>query len=179
MISREAVVLDSFMLDEARAYLRLESEEEDTSLGSVLLGAIGHAEAYLGQILLRRNVREIVPASMHWQRLSVWPVVMVNSVTGIPAEGLPFALLADAYKIEIDAHGEAWLRVTQPGLAGRVEIACLAGMAQTWEELPEAIRLGVLRLGAHLHLHRDNPDDPGPPEGVAVLLRPWRRRRIA
>lgn len=179
MISREAVVLDSFMLDEARAYLRIESEEEDASLGGVLLGAIGHAEAYLGQMLLRRNVREIVSASMHWQRLSVWPVAMVNSVTGIPAEGMPFALLADAYKIEIDAHGEAWLRVTQPGAAGRAEIACLAGMAQAWEELPEAIRLGVLRLAAHLHLHRDNPDDAGPPEGVAALLRPWRRRRIA
>jgi hypothetical protein len=53
-------------------------------------------------------------------------------------------------------------------------------MALTWDELPEAIRLGVLRLAAHLHLaHRDNPDDLGPPEGVAALLRPWRRRRIA
>ena len=58
MISREAVVLGSDMLDEARAYLRLEGEEEDASLGSVLLGAISHAEAYLGQMLLRRNVRE-------------------------------------------------------------------------------------------------------------------------
>ena len=179
MISRDAVVLDSDMLDEARAYLRLETEEEDASLGSVLLGAIGHAEAYLGQMLLRRNAREVVAASMHWQRLSVLPVVMVNSVTGIPAEGMPFALSSDAYKIEIDAHGEGWLRVMQPESAGRVEIACLAGMALTWVELPEAIRLGILRLAAHLHLHRDNPDDMGPPEGVAALLRPWRQRRIA
>ncbi|MCC6479976.1 MAG: phage gp6-like head-tail connector protein [Sphingomonadaceae bacterium] len=66
----------------------------------------------------------------------------------------------------------------QPGAAGRVEIACTAGMAQSWAELPEAIRLGVLRLAAHLHLHRDSPDDPGPPEAVRTLLRPWRRRRI-
>lgn len=179
MISRDAVVLGSDMLDEARAYLRLENEEEDASLGSVLLGAIGHAEAYLGQMLLRRNVREIAPASMHWQRLGALPISQVSSVTGIPAEGMPFALSSEAYQIEIDAHGEAWLRVTQPGSAGRVEVACLAGMALTWSELPEAIRLGVLRLAAHLHLHRDNPDDPGPPEGVATLLRPWRRRRIA
>ncbi len=179
MISRDAVVLDSAMLDEARAYLRLESEEEDASLGTILLGAIGHAEAYLGQMLLRRNVREIVPASMQWQRLAASPVSVVNTVTGIPAEGMPFALAAEAYKIEIDAHGEAWLRVTQPGAAGRVEVAYTAGMALIWAELPEAIRLGVLRLAAHLHLHRDNPDDVGPPEGVAILLRPWRRRRIA
>lgn len=179
MFSRDAVVLDSAMLDDARTYLRLESEEEDASLGTILLGAIGHAEAYLGQMLLRRNVREIVPASLHWQRLAALPVMLVNSVTGIPSEGMPFALAAEAYKIEIDAHGEAWLRVMQPGSAGRVEVACLAGMALTWAELPEAIRLGVLRLSAHLHMHRDNPDDLGPPEGVAAMLRPWRRRRIA
>ncbi len=179
MISRDAVVLDSAMLDEARAYLRLESEEEDASLGTILLGAIGHAEAYLGQMLLRRNVREVLPASTAWQRLAALPVTLVNTVTGIPAEGMPFALLTDAYKIEVDAHGEAWLRITQQGSAGRVEVACLAGMALTWAELPEAIRLGILRLAAHLHLHRDNPDDPGPPEGVVALLRPWRRRRIA
>lgn len=179
MISREAVVLDSAMLDEARTYLRLESEEEDASLGTVLLGAIGHAEAYLGQMLLRRNVREIVPASAQWQRLAALPVSLVNSVTGIPAEGMPFVFSAEAYKIEIDANGEAWLRVMQPGSAGRLEVACLAGMALTWAELPEAIRLGVLRLAAHLHLHRDNPHDLGPPEGIAAMLRPWRRRRIA
>lgn len=179
MISRDAVVLDSAMLDEARAYLRLESEEEDASLATILLGAIGHTEAYLGQMLLRRNVREVLPASMAWQRLAALPVTLVNTVTGIPAEGMPFALLADAYKIEVDAHGEAWLRITQQGSAGRVEVACLAGMALTWAELPEAIRLGILRLAAHLHLLRDNPDDVGPPEGVVALLRPWRRRRIA
>ena len=45
MISRDAVVLDSAMLDEARAYLRLEGDDDDASLGAVLLGAIGHAEA--------------------------------------------------------------------------------------------------------------------------------------
>jgi uncharacterized phiE125 gp8 family phage protein len=178
MISRDAVVLGSDMLDEARAYLRLEAEEEDASLGSILLGAISHAESYLGQMLLRRNGREVVPASLHWQRLSLSPVVLVNSVTGIPAEGMPFALSIEAYKVEIDSHGEAWLRVMQPGSAGRVEVACLAGMAQNWVELPEAVRLAIFRLAAHLHLHRDNPDDSGPPEGVASLLRPWRRMRI-
>ena len=179
MISRDAVVLDSVMLDEARAYLRLEGDEDDASLGAVLLGAIGHAETYLGQMLLRRGAREIVPAGTRWQRLSAFPVTLVTAVTGIPAEGASFLLTAEAYKVDIDYHGEAWLRVSQPGSAGRVEIATEAGMAPSWDSLPEAIRLGVLRLAAHLFAHRDNPDDPGPPEGVAALLRPWRRTRLS
>lgn len=178
MISRDAVVLDSAMLDEARAYLRLESEEEDASLGTILLGAIGHAEAYLGQMLIQRNAREILPASAQWQRLAATPVTMVQAVTGIPAEGMPFALLPEAYKVEIDAQGDGWICVIRPGAAGRVEIACRAGMAAEWANLPEGIRLAVLRLAAHLHLHRDILDDAGPPEGVAALLRPWRRLRL-
>lgn len=178
MISRDAVVLDSAMLDEARAYLRLESEEEDASLGTILLGAIGHAEAYLGQMLMQRNAREILPASTQWQRLAAAPVMMVQAVTGIPAEGMSFALSTAAYSIEIDPRGEGWIRVLQPGSAGRVELSCRAGIAGEWADLPEGIRLAVLRLAAHLHLHRDSPDDAGPPEGVAALLRPWRRMRL-
>lgn len=179
MISRDAVVLDSAMLDEARAYLRLECAEEDASLGAILLGAVAQAEAYLGQMLLRRGARKTLPASMQWQRLRVQPVTMLTAVTGIPAEGARFTLAADAYAFDIDGAGEGWLRIVHAGGAGRVEVACQAGLAAGWSDLPEAIRLGVLRLAGHLHLHRDNPDDPGPPEGVAAILRPWRRVRLA
>jgi hypothetical protein len=68
--------------------------------------------------------------------------------------------------------------VTQPGSAGRVEVTATAGLAPEWEALPEAIRLGVLRLVGHLHLYRDSADDRGPPAAVAALLRPWRRMRF-
>jgi uncharacterized phiE125 gp8 family phage protein len=178
MITRDAVVLDSAMLDEARAYLRLENEEEDASLGTVLLGGIGHAEGYLGQMLLRRGVSETLPATGEWQRLGASPVAALTAVIGIPAEGASFALTADAYKLDINSKGDGWLRVLRPGSAGRVQLSYQAGMSASWAELPEVIRLAVLRLAAHLHLHRDNPDDVGPPEGVATLLRPWRRMRL-
>lgn len=179
MLSVDPLSLDSAMLDEARAYLRLEGAEEHPSLGAVLLAAIGHAEAYLGQLLVRRIARTTVPASLQWQRHPAFPVTMVTEVTGIPAEGASFVLGPDAYKVDIDYRGEAWLRVPQPGAAGRIEVAVEAGLVPDWSSLPEAIRLAVLRLAAHLHAHRDNPDDIGPPEGVATLLRPWRRTRLS
>ncbi len=179
MLSIDPLSLDGALLDEARAYLRLEQEEEDAPLGAILLAAVAHAERYLGQILIRRQMRETLPASAAWQRLHGSPFVAANSATGIPAEGATFMLTSDAFAIDVDGRGDGWIRVKTPGAAGRVELAYQAGLAGSWATLPEAIRLGVLRMAAHLHAHRDSADDAGPPAGVRVLLQPWRRVRLA
>jgi uncharacterized phiE125 gp8 family phage protein len=177
MLSIDPLGLDGAMLDEAKAYLRLENEEEDAPFGAILLAAVAQAENYLGQLLLRRAVREILPASASWQRLHGSPFVSTSGATGIPAEGASFVL--SQFSIDIDARGDGWIRVKTPGAAGRVELAYQAGLAGSWATLPEAIRLGVLRYAAHLHAHRDDPADAGMPEAAAALLRPWRRVRLA
>jgi uncharacterized phiE125 gp8 family phage protein len=128
--------------------------------------------------LIERGVTERLSVSSAWQRLGATPVRGVNAVTGIPAEGASFALSASAYKIDINRHQDGWLRVAQPGSAGRVDVAYRAGLVAAWSDLPEAIGLAVLRIAAHLHAHRDAPDDAGPPPAVASLLRPWRRMRL-
>jgi uncharacterized phiE125 gp8 family phage protein len=179
MLSIDPLSLDGAMLDEAKAYLRLENEEEDAPFGAILLAAVAQAETYLGQLLIRRLVREILPASAAWQRLHGAPFVAAIGATGIPAEGASFVLATDAYAIDVDAHGCGWIRLKTPGAAGRVELAYQAGRAGSWATLPEAIRLGVLRFAAHLHAHRDDPAVGGMPEAAAALLRPWRRVRLA
>ena len=83
------------------------------------------------------------------------------------------------YGIDIDAHAQGWVRVIQPGSAGRVRVSLSAGLSADWAGLPEPVRLGILRLAAHIHAHRDAADDVGPPAAVAALLRPWRRLRLA
>lgn len=178
MLSRDPLGLDGVMLDEAKAYLRLESDDEDASLGAVILAAIGHGESFTGQMLIRREVRQIFSAGSGWQTLSAFPVTGVSGVTGIPAEGASFALDPAAWEAKIGSRGEAHVRVLQPGISGRVEVAAQAGLAADWSTLPEVLRLGILRLVGHLHTHRDAGDDAGPPPAVAALLRPWRRVRI-
>jgi uncharacterized phiE125 gp8 family phage protein len=178
MLSHNALSLDGDMLDEAKAYLRLESGEEDAPLGAIILAAINYAERFTAQVLIRRGVCEIRGVSSLWQRLAAAPVVSFTSVTGIPAEGATFVVPVTGYSTEIDSHSEGHFRVTQPGSAGRVEIVYQAGLADNWAELPEALRLGILRLVGHLYAHRDAGDDGGPPEAVAALLRPWRRVRL-
>jgi uncharacterized phiE125 gp8 family phage protein len=179
MLSLDPLGLDSIMLDEARAYLRVEDGEDDPSLSSALLAAIGHAENFTRSIFIRRTARETISASSGWQILQVAPVQSVSGVTGIPAEGASFALAPETWEAKIGSRGEAYVRISQPGSAGRAEIACVAGLAADWASLPEALRLGLLRLTAHFHTHRDAPDAAGPPAAALALLLPWRRMRLA
>ena len=179
MLSIEALSLDSVMLDEVRNYLRLESDQEDAALGAILLAAIGHAERFTGQILIRRAVRQTMAASPDWQRLSATPVGSVITVSGIPADGAAFALNDTQYTVRIDANDDGYISVSRSGAAGRIEVRYEAGLAQSWAALPDSLRLAVLRMTGHWHLHRDSADDAGPPAAVAILLRPWRRLRIA
>jgi uncharacterized phiE125 gp8 family phage protein len=179
MITRAPLVLGSDMLDEAKAYLRLETDDEDAPMGAFLLAAIGHAEGFLNQLLIRRTVTEILPVCREWTRLGATPVAAISGVMGLPAEGAAFAMPVGSYAIDIDASGDGWVRVTQPGAAGRVEVTYTAGFAPDWSSLPDAIRLGTLRLLGHLFSYRDNDADAGPPAAVAALLRPWRRMRLS
>lgn len=178
MLVTDPVALTNDAVDAAKTYLRLETDEEDAAIGALLAAALVHAEGYLGQLLIERDVTERLSVSSEWQRLGATPVRSVISLTGIPAEGASFALSASSYRLDVNRHQDGWLRLTQPGSAGRVDIAYRAGLVAAWSELPEAIGLAVLRIAAHLHAFRDAPDDVGPPPAVASLLRPWRRMRL-
>lgn len=179
MLSLDPLGLDSAMLDEARAYLRIEFADDDPSLAAALLAAIGHAEQFTRNVLIRRSAHEIVSACTGWHILSAAPVQLVTSITGIPAEGPRFALASDAWEAKISSQGEAYVRIIRPGIAGRAEIGFNAGLADQWANLPEALRLGVLRLTAHFYAHRDDPNANGPPAAARALMLPWRRMRLA
>lgn len=178
MLSLDPLGLDSAMLDEARAYLRVEPAEDDPSLSAALLAAIGHAEQFTRTVLIRRTAREVMSACSGWQIIAAAPVQSVMSVTGIPAEGPVFMLGTDAWEAKVSSRGEAYVRIIRPGIAGRAEISFTVGLADEWSSLPEVLRLGVLRLAAHFHAHRDDPNAEGPPAAARALMLPWRRIRL-
>jgi uncharacterized phiE125 gp8 family phage protein len=179
MLSLDPLGLDSVMLDEARAYLRVDAAEEDPSLASSALAAIAHAEHFTQQTLIQRTAREILGAGSGWQMLQALPVRSVTAVAGIPAEGAVFALAPTAWEAKVGSRGEAYVRILQPGAAGRVEVSADVGLAADWASLPESLRLGILRLAAHFYAHRDAADGAGPPAAALAVLLPWRRMRLS
>jgi uncharacterized phiE125 gp8 family phage protein len=178
MLTLEPLVLGEDALSDLRAWMRVETEEEDPLLLALIAAALRHCEAFTAMALIARAGTARLPASSDWKRLPVTPLRSITSVIGIPAEGASFPLPASDYAVDIDSHGDGWVRVLNAGAAGRIDVAFSAGLAETWEDLPEPVRLSALRLTGYLHTHRDGDADAGPPAAVAALLRPWRRMRL-
>lgn len=163
--------------EEVKAWLRLETGEEDALIDRLVRSAIGFGEGFIGQALIVREEVQRLPASRDWQRLNLTPVRAITSVMGVPAEGAAFPMPMGNYGVDIDANGDGWVRVMEPGAAGRIDVAFSTGLAMEWGGLPEAMRQGAVRLASHMFTHRDG-DGGGPPAAVSALWRPWRRMRI-
>ena len=162
---------------EVKAWLRLDSADEDALIDRLVRSAIGYGEGFMGRALIVREEVERLPASREWRRLSLTPVGAITGVMGVPAEGAAFALPVDSYAVDIDGNGDGWVRVIASSAAGRIDVILTAGMVENWAGLPEAIRQGVVRLAAHMFAQRDG-DGGAPPAAVSALWRPWRRMRI-
>lgn len=165
-------------LEALKAYLRIESGEEDGVLAGLLRAAEGACEAFIGQWLIVRQARETVVAAREWTRLSARPVVAIEAVEGVDAAGGAVALPVDGYAIDIDGAGDGWVRVTGPTDGTHLRVAYRAGLAADMNGLPEAVRQGIVRLAAEYHATRTG-DEAAMPAVVAALWRPWRRMRLA
>lgn len=163
----------------AKSYLRIEQDEDDALIANLLAAAVRHAEVFTNLLILRRSGVDRLCVSGAWQRLGVTPVQAITEIVGLPAAGEAFALPVTAYALDIDGSGDGWVRITAPGNAVRVDVTVEAGLAAGWVDVPEPIRLALLRLTGHIYAFRDDPADAGPPAAVVALLRPWRRMRLA
>jgi len=159
----------------AGAYLRI-AEVPDAVLTRGAGTALALGEAFCGQRLIERVCEDVIGTARDWQRLRALPVRAIQGLTGLPAEGAPFVLPVGAYAMDIDGTGIGWVRVTAPGAAGRVAVRYTAGLAASWDVLPEPIAQGVVLLAAHLFEHREGSAEP--PAAVAALWRPYRRMRL-
>jgi uncharacterized phiE125 gp8 family phage protein len=170
---------------EAKAYLRVVGSDEDALIERLAGSAAALCEAFTGRWLMTRAGTETVSAKPCWQRLRAAPVSAILGVDRMAADGAATALPAEAYEIDIDAAGAGWVLIRSPGASGvpgtgarRARVRFEAGMAAEWTDLPEPLRQGIVRITAHLYIHRSAEGGAGPPAAVTALWRPWRRLGI-
>lgn len=165
-------------LAELKAYLRIETGGEDAVLAGLLRSAATLCEQFVGQWLVARAARETVAGDGGWQRLSARPVLSIENVATVDADGVSEALPVDAYAVDIDAAGDGWVRSTRAGDRRVLAVQYRAGMAGEMNGLPEALRQGIVRLAADHYLAR-GAESAAPPAVVSALWRPFRRMRLA
>lgn len=187
----EGPLAEPVSLNEARAYLRIEGGEEDAGLASFLKAARELCEAFTGLVLISTRFCETRPFDMAqncgvpWSagrtmRLGKMPLRQIMTATLVSRDGTRTALGPHDFEIAEDGRGQALLRMTfLPPAGSSLEVDYWAGLGADWNDVPEALRQGILRLAAHLYAHRDRPDDNGPPLAVAALWRPFRAGRLA
>ncbi|MBN8842660.1 MAG: phage head-tail connector protein [Sphingomonadales bacterium] len=164
-------------LNEARSWLRLGASADDSIVAQLIRAATNICEAFIGLRLIVRAVEEEVPLERGVARPGTRPVIAVDGVTLLSAEG-EVALPEDGYRVAIARDGTARIMIANGGVDGgaaeRARIAFRAGMATDAAGVPEAIRQGIVRMTQHLHEARDG-GGTAPPAAIAALWQPWRR----
>ncbi|MEQ1687013.1 MAG: hypothetical protein ABL874_00385 [Sphingopyxis sp.] len=165
---------------EARAFLRMGAGVDDAVLAGLLRSTTALCEQTIGTALVSREVRETLPITGAWQRLSLFPVTAITSLEGIPAEGALFAFAVTDYAIDIDSNGAGWVKIARQGAAGRVRITYRAGLAASAGEVPDSLRQGIIMAAAQLHRLRDGDSENGGavPVEARALWQPYRRMRL-
>jgi uncharacterized phiE125 gp8 family phage protein len=177
-IVAKAAPVPPVTLAELKAYLRIATSEEDALLAGMVRSAADTCEAFLGRLLIEREVEEVLAPPRAWARLGAAPVRAILAVSALADDGSATPLPASSYALDIDAAAEGWVRLLAPIEARRVRVRYVAGLATDANGLAEAIRHGLIRLAAHLYLSRDAAPAAAPPAAVTALWRPWRRLRL-
>ena len=163
---------------ELKAYLRLETPDEEALLAGLLRSARAMCEAFTGRWLIQRGAVETVAVVAEpGARLTGAPVGAVSLVEALYPDGTSLALSADKFTLTVDADQVARVATGDP-TATRLRVMYTAGLATDWNGVAEPLRQGIVRLAAYWFANRDEGDEAGPPPVVTALWRPFRRVRL-
>jgi hypothetical protein len=192
-------------LADAKAWLRIDTNAEDTAISALIAAARQAVEAATRRCLVTQGWRIVLdawpfvgaadgslgalrltaPPALLEARLPLAPLATVSAVRVYDAGGQPQALAAALWRLA-DAPDKARLVFTaappNPGVvAGGIEIDVVAGYGAA-SDVPAALRQAILMLVADWFENRGDADAGGPqnlPKRVTTLVAPYRRGRLA
>jgi uncharacterized phiE125 gp8 family phage protein len=184
-------LVEPVSLDEAKAWLRLDSNDEDALLSALIVSARLTLESYTRRFYVTQSWR---------MTLDLWPSATMSrktfSVPLAPMQGVTAIRLYDAdevaQSVDVGAYrasaaserGRIVFREppAQPGrCADGVEIDIVAGYGDAAHDTPEPLRRAILALVAHWHENRGDVGEAAArlPALVGALARPYRRERVS
>ncbi|MCB1549189.1 MAG: head-tail connector protein [Hyphomicrobiaceae bacterium] len=183
-------LLEPVSLAEAKAHLRIDTDDEDIFLASLVTTSRLHVEVVLSAALITQTwtlVRDAWPQG----RILALPLRPLRGVTSISVRdgaGLLHPAPLSEFIVDTTAVvprivrklGTSW---PAPGLpANGIEIVFTAGYGDTAADVPAPIRQALLLLVAHWYEHRD-PSEVGSetarvPSMITELLAPYTTRQL-
>lgn len=171
-------------LAELKSWLGITRPNEDDLLVDLLQASLAMCEAFIGQVPLWQLLEERLPVRPGRYPLVTRPVATsIVTVELVLQDGSRTSVDLPDYELELESSGSACFRLDRE-LAGQgVAVRVRAGIAGTWDDIPPALKQGIIRLAAYLYRDRDRTgserSDLAPPASVAALWRPWRVLRLA
>lgn len=117
-------------LSEARGWLRMGAGVDDAVVGQLLRAATSVCEAFVGQWLVRRSGTEVLALTGGAVRLTVRPVVVVETVRLVAAAGGETVVNSGDYRLSVAHDGSGRLTIHAPGDAERARVTYRAGIAE-------------------------------------------------
>lgn len=177
--------LEPVTLADAKAHLRLDSDDDDQLLTAAIVAARVHVEALTRRLLIEQGWRVYLD---RWPKKRIVtlvpaPLISVDAVTVYDANGDPSVVDADDYEVDtVAVPGRLVLSGSAPVAVGKavngIEIDVTAGYGPSSVDVPAPLRQAIVRLVAHWYEHRGavGHDMAGsvPPLGFDALIAPYR-----
>ena len=178
---------EALTLAEAKAHLRLDQNDEDALLLSLIRTAREHLERETGLCLTSQTWRLYLD---RWPRdgiirIARSPVQVIHNVRVYGADGTAVDVSLEDQLLDGEARpARFWLK--NPPAAGRVvngiEIDFTAGYGEAGTDVPDTLKRAMLMHVAHMFAFRGvvAPDQQpaGIPDGYERLTAPFRMRRL-
>ncbi len=180
-----APALEPVNLADAKAHLRLDSDDDDQLISAAIVSGRVHVEALTRRCLIEQGWRVYLD---QWPRrrivtLSPAPLISVDTVTVYDANGDPATVSADDYEVDtVAVPGRLVLSGDAAVVIGKavngIEIDVTAGYGPSSVDVPAPLRQAIMMLTAHWYEHRGavGHDMAGtvPPLGFDALIAPYR-----
>src|SRR5690606_18082010 len=146
-------------LAEARAFLKVDADNEDALITTLIGAARLHVEGVTGKALVAQSWRKVIHAwpESRRVRLPVGPVSAIAAINAVAESGASQEIGLEAFSLDGDMLLVPDVVMGMPRLQSRqgIEIDYVAGFGDAAEDVPADLRTALLGLVAHWHEHRD------------------------
>lgn len=176
-----APAVEPLSLAEAKAFLRIEHDDDDEVIGALIAAARIHIEARTRRALITQHWRLVLDSWPADGRLKVLPAPLAALAALVAVrvrDDAGNATTLDLQSFVVDKAGAqivfAPWALAQPGRAAAgIELDVSVGYGDVASDVPEPLRHAVRLLAAHWYENRGIAD-VAPPAAVAALIAPYR-----